>query len=90
MAATPTAASLDNLLSSEDFASVVSEFAEALPDPYALLAARGLELPDGADLRIIVTPQAAQAAGGKHHKTCWEVCVGPSWARVCRTHCTSD
>ena len=89
MSVTPTAASLDSLMGSDDFASVVSEFADALPDPYAFLAARGLELPEGADLRIIVTPQAVHTEG-KHHKTCWEICVGPSWARVCRTHCTSD
>jgi hypothetical protein len=86
-------AAIEGVLADPGFEEALRAYAAAAPDPLELLKEHSIELPSDAELRVIVSPEtgdAPEAAHGKHHKTCWEVCVGPSWARVCHTRCTSD
>jgi hypothetical protein len=88
---TEAASEVAMVFESDEFASAIEAYRAAIPDPMGFLSARGIVLPHGAELSVRVTPGSQSVADAKpeSHQTCWEICVGPPFAKVCRTKCTT-
>ncbi len=78
---------LSTLGENQDYDAAVAAYAELVPDPRAFLAERGIELPADAEITVRVHAGAAVGAERKGDRVCWEICVGPSWARYCYEKC---
>lgn len=76
-----------DLMESEQFANALEAYAGRLPDPTEFLREQGLELPS--DTEMTVRLHRGSGIGTERHKerVCWEICVGPPFAKVCREKC---
>lgn len=86
---------LDTFMTNPAFERALEKASASLPNVHKILESLGAELPQGAEITVRLTFGAEEAGSAvqsegarKKCRTCWEVCVGPPWARVCREKCT--
>ncbi|MEJ7567711.1 MAG: hypothetical protein WKF41_05540 [Gaiellaceae bacterium] len=81
---------LSALTSDEAFERAFEEYATSATDPIAFLKERGVEIPAGAEITVKIYGASSEEAVAKQkERVCWEICVGPPFARFCYEKCKS-